>query len=983
VRKEAKRERVCERRLNIKMEDQRTRSEYLSYSTNEIAGAGLPQIQLTKFKPIQVDGCGRQQLGAERREVALEAELASSTKPANGDYCKSLSADDLLKEIGPNLGDRKWPWSTLGRSVKLDSSFTLNSAPHLEPANAELREPFQIVWRKLAFEVEPSSYDKLIERTSNSLRFLWRLVARNPESNSSFDQSLSDLNSSKDCASLAVGRHRRVIFENLNGYIKSGEISGILGPSGAGKTSLLNAICGLGDNYKGSVQLVGGGKRRMRMSIIPQKDYLMENLTVRENLQYSSMILNSNPDFDHESNIVRVVKMLNLQNCFESSVANISGGEYKRVSIAQELLKQPDILILDEPTSGLDSMNCKNLIKSLRQLIEASREGAINPIAIIMTIHQPDVEVFNMFDHVYCMAKMGRVIFDGCPSECVEHIKKEAGILDEKLELNGDNFRSVSPANLLIEIASGDIYGQEPIELLARVQLKQFEQRSAGFVAPSANHLHYQLTANKSFDSLSSLENGYKSKSLVLFQGKDCSPLGGSETSSNTSKISCGQLVRDKRLISKKSHAGLFWYHTGLLARRAFTSTIRDPLLTMISLVFHLTIPFVMWTVYSQNIGKAKACPILQRDMDIVSLTSNKTMSKLEFMQEEINTALECSTMFFLTTYAFSMCSLCVASLAFPLSMHVLLKEVRNGWYSLSSFVLAKTIANFPFEVIFPVISLVMIYVMLDMPSSYLEWRLWTIALVMALTSMISHTLGLISGALCMNSVQTAVFLAIASSLPMTLLSGFTARIKQMPHLLQKLSWLSLYRYSSDSINIVRFGYGICPCDEKTNEYLSTRAPIFGDVPAQMKPLFTFYLTSMAKEPAATPDANELASSSQTDMVNASLALVNATNQAIKNTIPGVNDDLALTTIERNELLNKIESNEIDLFGRVADLLARSFSYGKEIDNCSAVRSQLLVGGGMPEDTYLPYLLLGMFLLLSVVKLGLFAVVRFKIGSLI
>lgn len=973
------------------------------------------EVRLTKFNSISVDN---------DESIDLSQKLQHIQKSAR--ETKSLSAVDLLESpMVENESSRanRWFWfrSNADQVANGVCSIVANQLTE-EAAAAPIKgEPFQIVWSRLSFEVQLSSYDKFMNKSMHRISSLWPSKATTTNKQDHLDNAEKG-NSLESLSNL----ERRVIFENLNGFVKSGEISAILGPSGAGKTSLLNAICGKTDNYRGSIQLVGGGKRRMRLSIIPQKDYLNNHLTVRENLLYSSKLLNTSKEFDHDANIMRVVKMLNLVSCFESSAANISGGEYKRVSIAQELLRQPDILILDEPTSGLDSLNCKKLIKSLVQLIEASQKGTFNPIAIVMTIHQPDVELFQMFDHVYCMARHGKVIFDGHPRDAMRILCERSGITENQLVPDSG---IVNPANLLIEIASRDVHGQEPIDKLANYQRSQFELSSLAELdatrkilkSATAIKLDQTRANNIKLEASSKPQesnNGFKSlsnSSLLLFQNSSDIPMTDSkfkinsahdqlvsQTGLNSLMKQQNSLIRDKRLTMKNDHSGKFWHHTRLLASRAFISTIRDPLMTVSSLLFHLLIPFVMWTVYNQKIGKVTACPSIQRELDMVSLASNNTLGKVRDQHEQMMSALECSTMFFLSTYSFSMCSLTVAALAFPLNMHILLKEVRNGWYSLSSFVVAKTISSFPFEVLFPVISIVMIYIMLGMPSAYLEWRLWGIALVMAFVSMISNTQGLIFGALCMDSVQSAIFLASASSLPLTLLSGFTARIKEMPILLQRLSWFSLYRYSSDSISIIRFGFNMCPCTNSTAEYLRSKAPTFVDLPQNMKPLFAYYLNTANSDSTTSDELATMASSNVTELITGlstgdmttlapsstaellSNSIVNTTASYLADLvefIPGVSKELTLNSSARSDLLRKIESNEVDLFERMANLMARSFTYGRELDSCQTVRSELLMSAGAPEDEFLPFLFGGMLGLLVAAKVILFIIVRFKIGK--
>lgn len=928
---------------------------------DEVSESG--QVMLTKFNSLP----------PEQLRHIVEVNLSSSNE------------DDQNLHEGKEDKKRNSKLFLTGSSADITGNQVDHSLRSLAMTNSRLeQEPFQIVWKRLSFEVERKGHENSFKRSLDRLWSYWQpgesqtLAADHIEQPEWASSAVELACKQERGANLdTIKDKKRLIFENLNGYARSGEITAILGPSGAGKTSLLNAICGRSEHYRGSVQLIGGGSKRMQLSIIPQKDYLMENLTVREILLYASRILNT-PDknFSHETNIMRVVKMLNLAHCLDSTSSKISGGEYKRVSIAQELLRQPDILVLDEPTSGLDSLNCKNLIKSLLQLIEASRNGSIKPLAVIMTIHQPDVDVFQMFDHVYCMARGGKVIFDGHPSEVLDVIKNQAGFLPEELPpgLEKDSKICVNMANLLIEIASEHIYGRGPIDRLASYQKEQFERRASLNSRENGGDLNGSI--NGSMTKEKPKLPGYNSIILnpdSLNSTRDLDKLNESKNSRSNSvtSLTCpmgdsrgkgSQLIRDKRLIPKISHRGQFWRHTFLLTSRAFKSTLRDQLLTTVTLIFHLTLPFGMWTVYSPLIGSVKACPIIQHEMDMLSMVSNNTMNVVYAQQEEFYTALECCTLFFLISYSLSCCSLMLAALAFPLNMHVMLKEVRNGWYNLPSYVTAKTLADIPFEVCFPVGSVVMIYCLLDMPESYFGWRLCITALTVAILCMFAHTQGLIFGAMFMDSVQAAIFLACASTLPQTMTSGFTARIRNMPFLIQKLSWLSIYHYSTDALNIIRFGYGICPCDKSTVDYLKSTPPVFTDITESMKPAFTYYLSNSAAQSLEPDQAS------------------NSTSLGI-NYIPGISYQFSLNSTAKAQMIRKLDNNELDVFSRMAELMARSFSYGRELNDCNSVRSQLLESAGTPGDEYLPHLLLGMVALLVSIKIILYLVVRFKVGS--
>lgn len=186
--------------------------------------------------------------------------------------------------------------------------------------------------------------------------------------------------------------------------------------------------------------------------------------------------------------------------------------------------------------------------------------------------------------------------------------------------------------------------------------------------------------------------------------------------------------------------------------------------MTTVSFLFHLLIPFATWIVYSERVGNIRACPVIRHSLDLLSMIGNQTFEKVSQIREDTAVGIECMIMLFLTTYSYSLCLMAVVALAFPFNMHTLLKEVRDDWFNWPSLAIGKTIANFPSEVLFPVLSQMLALVMTGMPPSYLQWRLWGSILVITLISMISHTHGLIFGALFMNGLETAMFTALSST---------------------------------------------------------------------------------------------------------------------------------------------------------------------------------------------------------------------------
>lgn len=629
-----------------------------------------------------------------------------------------------------------------------------------------------------------------------------------------------------------------------------------------------------------------------------------------ENLLFASRIKNTQKNFEHFKNVERVTDLLGLRACLKLKTSKLSGGQYKRVSIAQELLSKPDILILDEPTSGLDSLTCLRTVSVLRDLVNMSRAGFMPPLAIIMTIHQPQIKVFNLFHHVYIMSLMGQCIYEGRPEYLIDTIVDTCKLLPPPDDLN--------PASFIIDIGS-EVYGQEPMIQLHGLHKKNFELLHPIPLGtsdePEVKHHEVNIYVQ---NDLSNGDQGSQPTTGVISVGKNWDK-----------DFPKDKLIISDRLKRYKDHQPCFWLHTGLLIKRLWLSMWRDPLLATTRILFHLFIPFVFYFVYSRKSGEANACPLVERELDIQKLASPENLNRLEIQHNELILTFENVSLFFLLLYSFSMCVLAVTALSFPLNMQILLKETSNGWYSMPRFVMAKTLADLPMELSMPMISVSIAYVLTGQPSSYLSWRMLTITAVMTLCSLISQTLGLLFGAYFMNNVQAAVFVSQASSIPWIMLSGFTTRIAELPTALRWLSFCSIYRLGIESIVAVRYGFGMCPCNQ---EVVDNTPPKIIGIPDQLQSVMRYYIESYKE----------------------------------------ANANSSIVTTEGN-------NPDEDIFQRLASMLSRANTFGVNIVTCHDVRPYIMSARGVDEETLSTFLLI-LVVIFAVLKLLLFLIVGLRVG---
>eukprot|EP00186_Timspurckia_oligopyrenoides_P001127 CAMPEP_0182444700 /NCGR_PEP_ID=MMETSP1172-20130603/3078_1 /TAXON_ID=708627 /ORGANISM="Timspurckia oligopyrenoides, Strain CCMP3278" /LENGTH=845 /DNA_ID=CAMNT_0024640325 /DNA_START=227 /DNA_END=2764 /DNA_ORIENTATION=+ len=199
---------------------------------------------------------------------------------------------------------------------------------------------------------------------------------------------------------------------NVNGVVRPGEFLAIMGPSGSGKSTLLKAILGLGSgSYSGVIQIDGDNpdlETRKKLGYVLETNNFLSYLTVFESLLFTANVrlTESLPKLSEREDFVdQTINRLSLTKIRNHAIKSLSTGELKRVNIANELLSDPPILILDEPTSSLDSYSASVVISLLAQI---AREGK----TVIITIHQPTSEMFLQFDKLMMLYE-GHTLYFG------------------------------------------------------------------------------------------------------------------------------------------------------------------------------------------------------------------------------------------------------------------------------------------------------------------------------------------------------------------------------------------------------------------------------------------------------------------------------------------------------------------------------------------------------------------------------------------
>ena len=219
-------------------------------------------------------------------------------------------------------------------------------------------------------------------------------------------------------------------IRNLNFHEASGRFVGIMGGSGAGKSTAMSILNGTLRPQKGEVLINGyniydkNDREHLKglVGYVPQDDLLIEELTVFQNLWYNAKMCLSNLNEEKILEIVnKTIADLDLEDIRDLKVGNplrkvISGGQRKRVNIALELIREPVVLFVDEPTSGLSSVDSETVMSLLK---EQTYKGKL----VIVNIHQPGSDLYKMFDKIMIVDKGGYQIYYGHPTEVIVYFK--------------------------------------------------------------------------------------------------------------------------------------------------------------------------------------------------------------------------------------------------------------------------------------------------------------------------------------------------------------------------------------------------------------------------------------------------------------------------------------------------------------------------------------------------------------------------------
>lgn len=218
--------------------------------------------------------------------------------------------------------------------------------------------------------------------------------------------------------------------QKMNFKVESGNLIGIMGGSGVGKTTMINLLHGKIIPSNGNLFINGydihadSEELNGLIGFVPQDDMLIEELTVYQNLYFNARLcFGEYTEEQIKSTVDQVLVKLDLFEIKDLQVGDmlnkkVSGGQRKRLNIGLELMREPSVLFVDEPTSGLSSFDSEKVMSILRDM-------ALSGKMVFCNIHQPSSDILKLFDRLWLLDKGGFMVYDGDPVEALVYFKTE------------------------------------------------------------------------------------------------------------------------------------------------------------------------------------------------------------------------------------------------------------------------------------------------------------------------------------------------------------------------------------------------------------------------------------------------------------------------------------------------------------------------------------------------------------------------------
>ena len=636
---------------------------------------------------------------------------------------------------------------------------------------------------------KPSNTKLILGSLGGSLVFLaiigislWVLIRKSQQGDNSGYLRISDSESPKIMAnhtpaslqfrSICYEVKGQPILRDVRGHVEPGQILAILGPSGAGKTSLLDLLAR--KNKRGAVtgqtfvngRVMRNSEFKAMRGFVDQEDALMPTLTVYETILYSALLrLPKSMDFaDKQVRVMDIMAELGIIHIKDSLIGQegnrgISGGEKRRVSIACELVTSPAILFLDEPTSGLDAFNAYNVMDCLSRMARSSRR------TVVVTIHQPRSNIVALFDKLLVLGR-GRVIYcgpmagcgaylDGIGHACPTGYNIADFVIDLTMQYTSGNSIKSLGADLDDSSTPEDEHHEGTHSLARCNSLTEGENVWDRETAQSASNGPSKTNGRDwDFDS--------------LVERFECSDIAASERDKIESAVrDVAESTPDSHMSVSTTPERISWLSQfTLLSSRTFKNLYRNPLLLIahyaMSVVLALLSGFLFFNISNDLPG----------------------------FQGRLG-------LFFFTLALFGFSTLTSLNV-FASERIIFMRERANGYYSTITYFLAKVIFDvIPLRVFPPLIMGIVIYPMVGLVP---EWTAFAkFLLILVLFNLAASAVCLFIGT-TIRETNVANLVGSLFMLFSLLFAGLLLNHDKIPTGLQWLQKLSIFHYAYEAL---------------------------------------------------------------------------------------------------------------------------------------------------------------------------------------
>jgi len=234
--------------------------------------------------------------------------------------------------------------------------------------------------------------------------------------------------------SISKSFNSRVILRKIDIHLNAGEMLGLLGSNGAGKSTFMNCVLGLtkcdfGDIFLGNIKLTNLAiheRSKLGIASLPQQTAIFRGLTVYENLLGIAQIVKKKSN-EQRDVVEKIMAEFSITHLRDVKATSLSGGERRRTEIARCLINNPKVLLLDEPFAGVDLLSIQD-IKGL--LLKLQSKGC----AVLVTDHNAS-QLLSVVDRAYVIAN-GNIVANGTPRQIVNTTEAKKLYFGEDFKIN-------------------------------------------------------------------------------------------------------------------------------------------------------------------------------------------------------------------------------------------------------------------------------------------------------------------------------------------------------------------------------------------------------------------------------------------------------------------------------------------------------------------------------------------------------------------